>query len=89
MLNACSGVTDKLAKMLRNATCAWSRNSSVTATGGCPADMAQMCGLDYSNWAALKAGYRASVTEVRGLVKEGRKGRGTPRGEVGRGSGVV
>lgn len=49
---------------LRAGACNWVTNNSVSATGGCPSDLSQMCGLDWSSWDGLRRSYAAGVTEV-------------------------
>ncbi|KAI8469582.1 MAG: hypothetical protein J3K34DRAFT_522045 [Monoraphidium minutum] len=58
------GVADGADGTLRAAACSWGRNASVTATGGCPSSMGEMCGLDYSSWEAARKSYRDNVKEV-------------------------
>ncbi|GBF91604.1 hypothetical protein Rsub_04344 [Raphidocelis subcapitata] len=74
------GVVDNEAWTLRNATCGWVRNATVSATGGCPATVGDMCGLDFSNWNAIRAGYAAAVPEIFG--DDGSKGKGAIIGGV-------
>lgn len=53
-------------KVLTSAVCAWVRNATVSPSGGCPAEVADMCKLDYSSWDAVRASYKANnIEEVR------------------------
>lgn len=59
------GVNDRTDWILRNATCAWARNTSVSTSGGCPADMGQLCSLDFSSYASAREAWKG-VREVFG-----------------------